>query len=74
MLQSITYYSNKISRYWTDENYYGYIYLTYDQKNNMGYIGYSTKKIEKSKKYFGSGIIIKNIQKNMVKIFLKNLF
>ena len=32
------------------KNYFGYIYVTIDQKENKKYIGYSTKKIENSKK------------------------
>lgn len=71
MLQSIAYYENKTQKYWKDENYYGYVYLTYDQKNNRIYIGCSKRKIENSKNYFGSGRWINFIIKKRGTYFLK---
>jgi hypothetical protein len=73
MLQSIAYFNLPIQKYWTDENYYGYIYLTYDQKNNLSYIGHKKAKIEKTKNYFGSGSIIVNIKKSRGTYFLKKI-
>jgi hypothetical protein len=73
MLQSIAYFSNNVQKYWTDENYYGYVYLTYDQKENKIYIGHKTKKIEDTLDYFGSGTIIGRIQRKRGAYFLKKI-
>lgn len=53
------------------EDYYGYIYVTLDQKHNKVYVGQKKGKIEKSKNYFGSGTIITNIIKDRGIYFLK---
>jgi hypothetical protein len=71
MLQSIKYFNQFVQNYWTDENYFGYIYLTYDQKNNKIYIGKKENRIEKTKDYFGSGFFIKKIIKSRGTYFLK---
>jgi len=44
-------------------NYYGYIYVTIDQKENKVYVGQKKGDPEKSLSYFGSGTIIKRIIK-----------
>lgn len=53
------------------EDYYGYIYITLDQKHNKVYVGQKKGKIEDSKDYFGSGTIISNIKKDRGNYFLK---
>jgi hypothetical protein len=53
------------------DDYYGYIYITLDQRENKVYVGYKKGKIEKSKNYFGSGTIIRRIIKKYGKDFLK---
>lgn len=53
------------------EDYYGYIYITLDQRHNKIYVGQKKGKIEKSKDYFGSGTIIKKIIKKYKTYFLK---
>ena len=53
------------------EEYYGYVYLIYDQKRNLIYIGHKKGKIENSKEYFGSGTLIRRIQKKRGTYFLK---
>lgn len=55
------------------QNYYGYIYLIYDQKNNKIYIGQKKGKIEDSGDYFGSGTIIQNIIKSRGIYFLNKI-
>lgn len=54
-----------------NQNYYGYIYLIYDQKNKKIYIGQKKGKIEKSINYYGSGKKIKDIIKSRGAYFLK---
>jgi len=51
------------------ENYYGYVYLIYDQKNKKVYIGQTIRRVEES--YFGSGTWIKRIIKKRGTYFLK---
>lgn len=53
------------------QKYYGYIYLILDQKHNKLYIGQKKGLVEKSHKYYGSSIIIKNIIKTRGHYFLK---
>jgi hypothetical protein len=55
------------------QDYYGYIYIILDQKHNKVYVGQSTKRIEKSKNYFGSGKIIRDKIKAKGKYFLKKI-
>ena len=55
------------------KEYHGYIYLTLDQKRNKIYIGQSTKRIEDSLDYFGSGKIIQRIIKSRGIYFLKKI-
>jgi hypothetical protein len=73
MLQSICYFENNVQKYWIDEDYYGYVYLTYDQKEKKVYIGQKKGKISSSKNYFGSGTWIKRIQKKRGTYFLKKI-
>jgi hypothetical protein len=73
MLQSITYFDQLISKYWTDDNYFGYVYLIYDQKHKLSYVGQKWGKIEDSLDYFGSGSIISNIQNKRGTYFLKKI-
>ncbi len=53
--------------------YYGYVYLTIDQKRNLVYIGQKKGKPEKTKNYFGSGTVIFNIIKSRGYYFLKKI-
>lgn len=53
------------------EDYYGYIYVTLDQKYNKLYVGQKKGKIEKSVNYYGSGAIITNVKKDRGTYFLK---
>ncbi len=53
--------------------YYGYVYLTIDQKHNKVYVGRKKGKVERTKKYFGSGKIIFNIRKLRGTYFLKKI-
>lgn len=55
------------------QDYYGYIYITHDQKTNLKYVGHSIRRVENSKKYFGSGINISNIIKERGTYFLKKI-
>jgi len=52
-------------------DYYGYVYVTLDQKHNLVYIGQKKGKPEKSKNYFGSGKRINDIRKSRGTYFLK---
>jgi len=54
-----------------NQDYYGYVYLTVDQKHNKKYVGQKKGKVEKSKKYFGSGSHIQRIIKYRGTYFLK---
>ena len=72
MLQSIAYYDQLIQKYW-DDNYFGYIYLIYDQKHNKGYVGKRQAKIEDSENYYGSGKIISDKIKSKGTYFLKKI-
>jgi len=54
-----------------ETDYYGYIYVTLDQKTNKIYVGQKKGKIEKSENYYGSGTIISNILKDRGNYFLK---
>lgn len=54
-----------------NQNYYGYVYLIYDQKEKKVYIGQSTKRIEKE--YYGSGTIIKRVIAKRGVYFLKKI-
>lgn len=54
-----------------DLSYYGYVYLTLDQKYNKIYIGHKTGLIENSVNYYGSGKIIRRILKSRGIFFLK---
>jgi hypothetical protein len=54
-----------------NEDYFGYIYYTYDQKRSMGYVGQKCGKVKDSEDYYGSGIIIKAIIKKRGTYFLK---
>jgi len=56
-----------------DQNYYGYIYITLDQKHNKVYVGQKKGLIEKSLNYFGSGRIIKDIIKYRGTYFLTKI-
>jgi hypothetical protein len=73
MLQSIKYFSNDIQKYWTDENYIGYVFIVYDQKNQLSYVARKSAKIEKSKNYYGSGKVIKRIENARGDYFLKKI-
>jgi hypothetical protein len=73
MLQSIAYYEQETTKKWLKENYYGYIYLTYDQKTGLSYVGKRKAKIEDSKDYYGSGTIIQRIIKKRGAYFLKKI-
>jgi len=73
VLQSIIYFNQPIQKYWNDENYFGYIYLIWDQKHNKGYVGKKEAKIEKTLNYFGSGSIIKKKIKSRGTYFLKKI-
>ena len=73
MLQSIAYFDHPINRYWIDENYYGYVYLTYDQKTKLCYVGQKKGKIENSRNYYGSGKIISDTIKGRGTYFLKKI-
>jgi len=66
---------NNMKEYCKEENqeYYGYVYLTIDQKHNKVYVGQSSKRVEKSKKYFGSGFYIKRIINSRGTYFLKKI-
>jgi len=55
------------------EEYYGYIYVIFDQKRNKVYIGKKKGSIETSQDYFGSGSIIKSIIKLRGSYFLKKI-
>lgn len=55
------------------KNYYGYVYLTLDQKENKIYIGQKKGLIEKTENYFGSGDIIRRIVKKRGTYFLKKI-
>jgi len=55
------------------DKYYGYVYLTIDQKHNKIYIGQSSKRVEESVNYFGSGKRIKDIRKSRGIYFLKKI-
>lgn len=46
------------------EEYYGYVYKILDTKHDKIYIGQKKGKVEKTKNYFGSGTIIKDIIKS----------
>jgi len=52
-------------------NYYGYIYLTYDQKTKKVYVGQKSGKVEDSLNYYGSGTLIVNIINSRGTSFLK---
>lgn len=54
-----------------ETEYYGYIYITIDQKKNKVYVGQKKGKIEDSEDYFGSGKIIQAIIKKRGTYFLK---
>lgn len=54
-----------------NKNYYGYIYITLDQKRNKVYIGHKIGLVENSINYFGSGKVIKLILKKRGTYFLK---
>jgi hypothetical protein len=54
-----------------DEDYFGYIYYTWDQKRNMPYIGQKWGRVADSMDYFGSGTIIKAVIKKRGTYFLK---
>lgn len=56
---------------YSNEDYYGYVYITLDQKHNKIYIGQKKARIEKTTDYFGSGTRIKNIIKSRGTYFLK---
>jgi len=53
--------------------YYGYIYLTLDQRNGKVYVGQKKGKIKDSLNYFGSGVTIKQIINNQGIYFLKKI-
>ena len=53
--------------------YYGYVYLTIDQKHDLVYIGQKKGKVEKSKNYYGSGTIIQRIKKRRGIYFFKKI-
>jgi len=53
--------------------YYGYVYVTFDQKYNLVYIGQKKGEVEKTTYYFGSGKRIKNIIKSRGTYFLKKI-
>jgi len=42
------------------DDYYGYVYVTLDQKHNLLYVGQKGGFVEDTKDYFGSGTIIKD--------------
>lgn len=73
MLQSIAYSNHPIQKYWNNENYYGYIYLIYDQKNNKIYIGQKKGKIEETSNYFGSSKILRDKIKFRKLLLLKKI-
>lgn len=54
-------------------DYYGYVYLIYDQKYKKIYVGQKKGKIDKSLNYYGSGKIIQNIIKSRGIYFLKKI-
>lgn len=54
-------------------DYYGYIYLIIDHLTKLKYVGQKKGKIYKSKKYFGSGTIISNIQNSRGTIHLQKI-
>lgn len=54
-----------------EQDYYGYIYITLNQKHNKVYVGQKKGKIENSEDYFGSGTRITNIKKDRGTYFLK---
>ena len=56
----------------TDE-YYGYLYLTIDQKHNLLYVGQKKGLVEKTKYYYGSGNIIRSKIKSRGNYFLKKI-
>jgi hypothetical protein len=55
------------------DDYYGYVYLTLDQKHNLLYVGQKSGLVEKSKNYFGSGNIIVSKKKSKGVYFLKKI-
>lgn len=57
--------------YFNDVEYYGYVYCTFDQKENKVYIGQKSGDPKLSTNYFGSGTIIKKIIKSRGTYFLK---
>jgi hypothetical protein len=73
ILQSIAYYEQEIPMEWLEADYFGYIYLTYDQKNQMSYVGKRQRRIEETNDYYGSGTIISKIQKKRGTSFLKKI-
>lgn len=56
-----------------EQNYYGYIYITLDQRGNKVYVGQKKGKIEDSEDYFGSGTIIRRIINKYGEYFLKKI-
>ena len=60
---------------WNGQNdYYGYVYITLDQKRNLAYVGQKKGLVEDTTDYFGSGTRIIRIIKNRGKYFLdKNI-
>jgi len=42
-----------------EQDYYGYVYLILDQKENKVYVGQKKGKVENTTKYYGSGTILK---------------
>jgi len=53
------------------DDYFGYIYITLDQKHDLNYVGYKYGKVEDSEWYFGSGKVLQRIQKARGTYFLK---
>jgi len=60
-----------MEEYIGQKDYYGYIYLTLDQKTGKVYVGQKKGLVEKTKNYYGSGSIIENIKKKRGTHFLK---
>jgi hypothetical protein len=59
--------------YLKQTDYFGYVYLIIDQKQNKLYIGHKTGLVENSEKYYGSGKIIRRIIKSRGTYLLKKI-
>jgi hypothetical protein len=56
-----------------NKDYYGYVYLVQDNKTGLVYVGQKKGRVEDSKDYFGSGVIIRHIIKKRGKADLQKI-